>query len=127
MIKAILLVGAGSFAGGVLRFVVGRFLQSSVHSLFPWGTLTVNIAGSFAIGVLLALSARGTYLSPDWKLFLGAGICGGFTTFSTFSLESLELLRQGHHLLTLLYAGSSVVLGLAAAYLGFWLTRLFSA
>ena len=81
---------------------------------FPWATLTVNVAGSFLIGLFYALSAR-LHLSEETRLFLTTGLCGGFTTFSTFSHENLALLRQGAYGAFALYATLSVATGLAAA------------
>ena len=86
---------------------------------FPWATLGVNVAGSFLIGLFYALSAR-LGLSEETRLFLTTGLCGGFTTFSTFSHEGLGMLRQGSYLPFLAYVTASVALGVTAALCGGW-------
>ncbi len=93
MLKSIMIVGLGGFIGTVLRFWVTRGFQLSQTSVFPWGTLTVNIIGSFVIGIVLGISEKGNFLSPEWRLFLTIGLCGGFTTFSSFSNEAFLLLQ----------------------------------
>ena len=113
-------VGAG--VGGGLRFLVAHVLPPQPDG-FPWATLIVNIVGSFALGVISGLAIRSTILSRPLLLLLGTGLCGGFTTFSTFSLESLNLYREGHVLLLLAYVGGSMVGGLGAAAAGLALTK----
>jgi fluoride exporter len=120
MLKSILLIGTGSFIGGVTRFILGRFIQSSVYSSFPWGTFTVNILGCLLIGLLYGLSSK---VHTEWKLFLVVGLCGGFTTFSTFSIENLELLKQGNFFQFFLYSSMSVLVALVATWGGYMLTR----
>ncbi len=120
-----MVIGLGSFIGGISRFALGRFVQSAAHSVFPWGTFTVNILGSLLIGVLFGLSLKGNLISTEWKLFLIIGICGGFTTFSSFSLENLELLKAGHLTPFFFYATLSVMGGLLATFGGYMFTRLW--
>lgn len=104
--------------GSILRYCVQLALHERIVPYnFPWATFTVNIVGSFLIGMFYALSARFN-LSADIRLLLTTGLCGGFTTFSTFSNDSLILLKQGLHGLFLLYVVLSVALGVAAAMLG---------
>ncbi|MDD4641428.1 MAG: fluoride efflux transporter CrcB [Bacteroidales bacterium] len=118
MLKSIMIVGLGGFIGTVLRFLVSRSFQFNYATVFPWGTLTVNILGSFLIGVFLGISEKGHFMSPEWRLFLTIGLCGGFTTFSSFSNEAFMLL-QGKELLRLAYySGLSVFLGIGAVILG---------
>lgn len=118
MLKSIMIVGLGGFIGTVLRFLVSRYFQFNYATVFPWGTLTVNILGSFLIGVFLGISEKGHFMSPEWRLFLTIGLCGGFTTFSSFSNEAFMLL-QGKELLRLAYySGLSVFLGIEAVILG---------
>ena len=85
MMKMLLMVGLGSFAGGVLRFLLTRFVQINSMSSFPWGTTAVNLLGCLVLGVLYGLFSRGLLLHTETRLFLTVGLCGGFTTFSTAS------------------------------------------
>ena len=118
MFKSILIVGLGGFIGTVLRFLVAKYFQFHYTSAFPWGTLTVNILGSFLIGVFLGISEKGNVMSPEWRLFLTIGLCGGFTTFSSFSNEAF-LLLQGKELLRFAYySGLSLFLGIGSVILG---------
>jgi CrcB protein len=118
MLKMILIIGTGSFIGGVTRFLASRFIQNTVVSAFPWGTFVVNILGCFIIGLLFGISEKGNFLSSEWRLFLTVGFCGGFTTFSTFAQENMALLRDGNFLYFALYSGLSVFLGISATFLG---------
>ena len=99
-----LVVVAGSGLGGGLRLLGSLAVQAQTGPAFPYGTLFVNVLGSFALGFFFALRERSLRLSPDLWLFLGTGLCGGFTTMSTFSLETLALVRQRE----LYYAGLNV-------------------
>lgn len=124
MLKVLLLIGSGSFLGGIARFLVSRFVQNSVLSGFPFGTFAVNILGCFLIGIFYGLSERTAFIGPDLRMFLTVGFCGGFTTFSTFANESTALLKGGDILYFATYVGASVFLGILAAYGGNLLTRL---
>lgn len=121
--RLLLLVGAGSFIGGVLRYVIAHFVQSKFLPAFPFGTLAVNVVGCFAIGLIFGLNEK-MILSADWRLFLATGVCGGFTTFSAFSHETFALLREGQYAYTLIYIVLSVAVGLLATFLGFSLIKL---
>jgi len=118
MLKSILIAGTGGFIGTVLRFLVSRYFQENTFSLFPWGTFTVNIVGSLLIGIFYGMSERGNLLSPDVRIFLTVGICGGFTTFSSLSNDAFILLQEKEWLKLSLYASLSFFLGLVAVYLG---------
>ncbi len=118
MLKLILIAGAGGFLGTISRFVASRYLQNLLLSSFPFGTFIVNITGCLLIGVFFGLSEKGNFLSPEWRMFLTVGFCGGFTTFSTFAQENLSLLRDGDFFYFAMYTGLSVFLGLMATYLG---------
>ena len=121
--KILLIIGTGSFIGGVLRYLLSSFIQGKFLSTFPFGTLAVNIAGCFAIGIVFALSEK-TNMSAEWRLFLATGICGGFTTFSAFSQETLGLLRDGQMGYASAYVLASVLLGILATFVGYSLFKL---
>ncbi len=124
MLKNILIIGSGGFVGSVARYLVSQLnLTVSFHSI-PVGTLLVNIIGSFAIGFLTGIAEKSMILTPEWRLFLMVGLCGGFTTFSAFANENLMLMHSGQFLSVLLYTGLSIFLGFLAVYLGYVLTNL---
>ena len=112
-VKLLLAVGAGSCVGGVLRCLLALAAQSKTTPRFPLGTLAANLAGCFCIGLLFALFDNGR-VSSEWKIFLGTGVLGGFTTFSAFSVETFSMLRGGHAGHALLYVLASVAGGLLA-------------
>ena len=118
-------VALGSAIGGVARLWLSNLIAERWPGSLPWGTIFVNITGSFAIGVLAAMSAPGGrwQLDPRWASFLMSGICGGYTTFSAFSLQTLTLAQQQHHLQAVANILLSVVLCLAAAWLGYRVGR----
>jgi len=118
MVKSIMLVGFGGFIGTVARFLISRYFQLNYTSVFPWGTLVVNILGCLLIGIIYGVSEKGDFLSPEVRLFLTVGICGGFTTFSTFSNDAFLLLRQEEWIRFAFYASFSFFLGLLAVYVG---------
>lgn len=117
--KQLLLVGLGGFIGSVLRFLISKLNHSSHFLSLPMGTLAVNIIGSLIIGLLIGISVKGNLISSDLKLFLMVGLCGGFTTFSTFSAENMLLLQNGQIMTALLYMILSIVLGLLAVLGGY--------
>jgi len=121
--KTALIIGLGSFLGGSTRFLISNFVQSSFTSIFPYGTFVVNISGCFLIGLTLGYSSK-YYLDTSWQLFLTTGILGGFTTFSAFSLESINMLRNGDNWPALVYILASVVGGLIATMIGYTLIKL---
>ena len=118
MLKNLLLVGFGGGLGSILRYVSSLLITTKI---FPYATLAVNITGSFIIGMVFALSIKDAAITNNWKLFLATGICGGFTTFSAFSLENMGLLQSGKYGLAFTYIGLSIVLGIAATFLGYFL------
>lgn len=118
-----LIVAVGGALGSLLRHALGSSMARSAPAGFPWGTLLINVIGSFAIGVLLGLSESRVGLSPELRLMLVTGVLGGFTTFSAFSWEMLALLRGGQPAHAFGYVVCSVVLGLAAVWSGHALTR----
>ena len=115
-------VACGGALGSVARYALSGWVQNATGSLFPFGTLAVNIAGSLIIGFVLGLGAGRFLLAPEWRLFLATGFCGGFTTFSTFSYETLALIEDqqwwsagGNMLLSMAACLGATFLGLLAA------------
>ena len=111
-----LLVFLGAGIGGVARYGIGRLIPSTVPAI-PWATLFVNVSGSVLIMVIIA-AAQAKGVSAAWQAFLTIGICGGYTTFSAFSAETLVLMQTGHWSRAMLYAVGSVALCLLAAFVG---------
>jgi len=124
MVKSILIVGLGGFIGTVARFLISRYFQENVLSVFPWSTFIVNIIGCLLIGIIYGISEKGDVLSPEIRLFLTVGICGGFTTFSTFSNDSFMLIREQEWMRFALYTSLSVFIGLMAVYIGRFIIKL---
>jgi len=123
-IKILLLIGSGGFAGSILRYVLSMLVQNKFLSSFPYGTISVNLIGSFFIGVVYALVEKGN-LSPEARIFIATGLLGGFTTFSAFSLDALNLLQEGLWIEGTSYIIISVILGIAFAFLGLITIKLF--
>lgn len=121
--RDLLLVAAGGAVGSSLRYALTLAAARGLPSAFPWGTLLVNTAGSFAIGALMAVAGSRGGPSPEVRLLLVTGVLGGFTTFSAYSFETLALARSGQVGAALAYAGGSVALGLAAAWCGHAMLR----
>lgn len=120
-----MIVGVGGFIGTVARFLISRYFQENVLSVFPWSTLIVNIAGSLLIGIIYGISEKGDFMSPEIRLFLTIGICGGFTTFSSLSNDAFLLLRQQEWIRFAFYTTLSFFLGLLAVYAGRIIIKLF--
>ena len=120
-----LLVAAGGALGSIGRYAVSGLVAAGFGETFPWGTLVVNVVGSFVIGFF------GTLTAPDGRLFVGSGtrqfvmtgLCGGFTTFSSFSLNTLNLLNEGEYL----YAGGNIVGSVALCMISVWLGSISAA
>jgi CrcB protein len=118
MTRNILLVGLGGSIGSIIRYVCQRWLSLNYPHHFPWGTFAVNLTGCLLIGIFWGLTFKSFTENEHWKLFLMTGLCGGFTTFSAFTVEGIGLLREQRLGLFFSYAIGSVVLGLLATYAG---------
>lgn len=118
-----LLIGLGGFIGANLRYLVQGWFAQLWGSTFPFGTLVANVTGSFLLALFLALITERVVVAPGWRLFFAVGVMGGYTTFSSFSVETLSFLEQGFWGLGLVNLIANVGLALTAAALGFWLAR----
>jgi CrcB protein len=116
IVKHFLLVAAGGGIGALMRY--GLYLVIK-NQPFPYASFLINITGSFFLGLIMAGSFKADNFSESTRLFLATGICGAFTTFSTFSFENLALLQQGKYSLAFMYSLASVLCGVFAAWLGF--------
>ena len=122
MIKSIILVGSGSFIGGAVRYLISTAMKGTSAG-FPWETLTVNLLGCLLIGLLYGLFARFSTIDSNWCLLPTTGVCGGFTTFSTFANESLKMLQTGNTWGFIGYVAASVILGIALVALGYFIVK----
>lgn len=120
--KIIFFIGAGSFLGGISRYLLSQLLDEKMQSVFPYGTLAVNVLGCFCIGLVFAFFDKGL-LNQDWKLVLATGVLGGFTTFSAFSQQTFFLLKEGKMTMAFTYVMVSVLLGVCATFLAFTATH----
>jgi len=124
MLRTILLVGTGGFIGSVMRYLVQVLVERDMSSTFPYGTLVANIVGSFVIGIVFALAGKGNLMSAEWRMFLAVGICGGFTTFSSFAYNNFTMLKENAFGPFFLNVFGSLFLGILAVYLGVLLVRV---
>ncbi len=115
---------AGGVAGTLARYVLAGLVQARTGVGFPYGTLVVNLSGCFFIGLLDALAQKKFLLTPALRVLLMTGFCGAFTTFSTFMLESAQLLRDGEALRAFCNVGASVLAGFVVFWLGEWLGEI---
>jgi fluoride exporter len=112
--KALIVIWLGGGIGSVIRYGMQVAISRYVTVTFPAGTFLVNITGCFLIGLLYGIANKYAWLTMEWRLFLITGLCGGYTTFSSFSFESVSLFRQGNYTYFILYILLSVILGLFA-------------
>ena len=122
--KTILLIGSGGFIGTLLRYFISKYFVFNISQDFPWPTLLINIIGSLLLGMLWGLEERGNFFSEEIFLMLTIGLCGGFTTFSTFSGESFQLLKNNQFTYFALYATFSLLLGILAIASGRYLMKV---
>ncbi|MDL9977712.1 fluoride efflux transporter CrcB [Microbacterium candidum] len=120
----ILLLCIAGGVGAALRFTLDGAVKARVHTVLPPGTMLINVLGAFVLGIVTAVT--GTLISPDAELVLGTGLLGGFTTFSTASLETVTLARAGHWGRAAANGFGMLILALAAAALGLWLGSLWA-
>ncbi|WP_353229550.1 CrcB family protein [Novosphingobium sp.] len=127
-LSASVLVAGGGAAGSWLRFVTGRIWSGAIGPVaataFPWATLTVNVAGSIAMGVLAGWLARHGTGGEHWRLLLGVGVLGGYTTFSSFALDFAVLVERGAIVLAMGYVAATLIAGLGGLFAGLMLTRV---
>jgi fluoride exporter len=119
----LLYVALGSAIGGVSRYLLGGLVQRMLDTTFPAGTLLVNVTGSFLLGAIIRYALETPSLTPEVRAFLTIGFCGGYTTFSTFSYETMALLEDGEWARAGVYITASVILSLMATFLGLALAR----
>jgi len=119
----LLAVFLGGGIGSVLRYLCSILCLKTISSPFPFGTFLINIFGSLFLGFMLGLFVTKTGSNSQLKLFLTVGVAGGFTTFSTFSVETFNLFKDGHNYLAMIYPITSVFLGFCAVIAGFYLAR----
>jgi CrcB protein len=123
MIKQILLVGLGGGVGSIFRFLTSYFTLKAGNHPLPVATFIVNMAGCLLIGLLAGIAIRQQWLDENMRLLLMTGFCGGFTTFSAFSLENMQMFQSGQYVSLVLYVLASIVFGFAAVGVGLLLTK----
>lgn len=124
--NVLFLIALGGGLGSVARHYLSTLVYKFADGSFPWGILTVNVIGGFAMGLIVELSAVKLNLSPELRAFLTTGILGGFTTFSAFSLNSALLIERGAWISAGSYMAGSVVLSVGALFAALWLVRSFA-
>lgn len=123
MLKSLLIVGTGSFIGGAMRYLISTFMKNACGQGFPWGTLIVNLLGSFFIGIIFAIFSKNSSTYHTLYLLFATGFCGGFTTFSTFANESVQMLQQGNTTGFVAYVSTSIIAGFVLVALGYWMVK----
>ncbi len=122
-LRLLLLASAGGAIGAGLRYAIGHWFAGRGLTHFPWATFSINVSGSFLMGLTMGVVLARAHLPPEVRIFLATGILGGYTTFSAFSLEIWQLAERGEVAMAGLYAGASVVVSVTALLLGLALTR----
>ncbi len=124
MLRTLLIVGTGGFIGSVMRYLVQVFVERGLSTTFPWGTFVANIAGSFIIGIVFAFAEKGNLMGAEWRMFLAVGICGGFTTFSSFTYNNLTMINEHSFGHLIWNVGGSLFFGILAVYLGVIIVKM---
>jgi fluoride exporter len=122
--KEVLVLGLGGFIGTTMRYGVQYYFSKYLQVSFPLGTFIVNITGCLIIGVLYGITSKYVSISLEWRLFLITGLCGGYTTFSTFAYENIAMLQQGNYIGFATYSISSFVLCLLAVFAGLSMIKI---
>lgn len=123
MLKNILLVGLGGGVGSILRYLTAVVVNRYWANPFPLATFAINIVGCFVIGILAGLMTKQPWADGNFRLLFITGFCGGYTTFSAFALENVNLLQSNNNLVAFLYIGLSVFVGIMATWLGMYITN----
>ena len=126
-LRILLAIGAGGALGSIARYVVNVLIQSRASTTFPIGILAINVVGSLLLGFIMRLTLETSALGPEMRFFLTAGFCGGFTTFSTFSYDTLSLIESGQLTGAAGYVISSVILSIAGTFAGAGLAQQLGA
>lgn len=121
--KDIMLVGIGGGGGSIMRFIIQQYALPLRPGTFPWATFIVNITGCLIIGVLYGLAEKTSFLTPQWRLLLATGFCGGYTTFSAFAYENSIVLKTGNISMAAIYAVASVILGILGVFAGSFVVK----
>ncbi|MCX6155224.1 MAG: fluoride efflux transporter CrcB [Candidatus Kapabacteria bacterium] len=123
MFKNIVIAGIGGFIGTAARYVLSQYIHKIFLTNFPLGTLIINLIGCFLIGIIIELFNKGNIMSPEVNIFLTVGICGGFTTFSTFSYDSINMINEYEYINLIIYLGISIFIGLSLTLAGKYLVN----
>ena len=124
MRKNIILIGIGGMGGSIARYLTATYFAKVIPAHFPYGTFAVNIIGCLLIGLVFGLSQRFDWFTDDWRIFLATGFCGGYTTFSAFAIENVQLLQNSNYLTFAAYSIASFTLGLLAVFIGLSLAKI---
>jgi len=119
-----ILVSTGAAIGGALRYGISSYIQRHISVIFPYGTLVVNVIGCFILGIVMFYLNDKELIGSEFRLFLAVGLCGGFTTFSTFSFETLNLFRDSEYMLVFYNVALNIVLCFLGIYLAYLISKL---